>query len=237
MASNEREAHLLNIGHQCSEESCHLVDFLPFKCQHCTQSFCGEHFKPAAHKCAAYDESKFNRIAPSCPLCNEPIAIPPGQDPNHRMEHHFVTDCTIMTGRPANRKNKATPTCARAKCGKVLFAPISCEGCKEQFCPQHRFPADHACAGRVKAPASGSFMARNVPTKASTAAAVAAVKRNLASSVLTGSGASVSNTKHQPTATPSPRVTTTGGNASSSNGSSTTLPTIVNPFNKVDRCV
>lgn len=66
---------------------------------------------------------------PTGPLCNEPIAIPPGQNPNHRMEHHFVTDCTIMTGRPANRKNKATPTCARAKCGKVLFAPISCEVC------------------------------------------------------------------------------------------------------------
>lgn len=62
----EREAQLLAIGKQCSEATCHLVDFLPFKCQHCQQSFCQEHFKVEAHRCPEYDESKHNRVAPNC---------------------------------------------------------------------------------------------------------------------------------------------------------------------------
>ena len=62
----ERDTQLLSVGQQCSESSCLLVDFLPFKCQHCSKSFCGEHFLVAAHRCPQYDESKHNRVAPSC---------------------------------------------------------------------------------------------------------------------------------------------------------------------------
>ena len=61
-----RDQRLLSIGQQCSDPHCLLVDFLPFKCQHCAQSFCGDHFKVEAHKCPKYDESKHNRVAPSC---------------------------------------------------------------------------------------------------------------------------------------------------------------------------
>ena len=39
------------------------------------------------------------------------------------MERHINTECSVMTGKPAK---KATPTCARTKCGKVLFSPILC---------------------------------------------------------------------------------------------------------------
>lgn len=67
MASTpERDERLLSIGRQCSDPHCSLVDFLPFKCHHCAQSFCGEHFKVEAHSCPRYDESKHNRVAPSC---------------------------------------------------------------------------------------------------------------------------------------------------------------------------
>jgi len=62
----EREAQLLSIGKQCSEATCFMVDFLPFKCQHCQQSFCQEHFKVDAHRCLEYDESKHDRVAPNC---------------------------------------------------------------------------------------------------------------------------------------------------------------------------
>lgn len=123
-SSSERDQQLLSIGQQCSDQSCLMVDFLPFKCQHCTKSFCQDHFKVDAHKCPAYDESKHNRVAPSCPLCNTPVAIPPNQDPNIRMEQHINDECSVMTGR---RKAKSAPICARGKCGKVLFAPISCK--------------------------------------------------------------------------------------------------------------
>ena len=58
------------------------------------------------------------------PLCNTPVAIPPGQDPNIRMERHINNECSVMTGRKAK---SSTPTCARPKCGKVLFSPIRCD--------------------------------------------------------------------------------------------------------------
>ncbi len=68
-SNTDNQAHstdLLSIGQQCSHPLCFLVDFLPFKCQHCQKSFCQEHFKVDVHKCEAYDEMKHNRIAPSC---------------------------------------------------------------------------------------------------------------------------------------------------------------------------
>ena len=60
------------------------------------------------------------------PLCNEPVPIPPGEDPNIRMERHLAVDCSVMTGRRA-QKASATPKCARPKCGKLLFAQIQCD--------------------------------------------------------------------------------------------------------------
>jgi hypothetical protein len=62
----ERDQQMLAVGRQCSHPSCLLVDFLPFKCQHCADSFCADHFKPASHSCTKYDESKYNRVAPDC---------------------------------------------------------------------------------------------------------------------------------------------------------------------------
>ncbi|KAF9241110.1 hypothetical protein BU15DRAFT_87346 [Melanogaster broomeanus] len=153
-ANTEHDAQLLDIGHQCSESSCLLVDFLPLKCQHCSQSFCGEHYLVTAHACPKYDERIHNRVAPSCPLCNSPVAIPQGEDPNIRMEKHISTECSVMTGRSS--RSRTQPVCARGKCGKVLYAPISCNSCRKQYCPQHRFPNDHGCSSPSSNTASPS---------------------------------------------------------------------------------
>lgn len=142
MTSPERDTQLLAVGTQCGHVSCNLVDFLPFKCQHCRESFCQDHFLWNAHSCPKYDESKHNRVAPDCegsyskpgsdqannsratgPLCNTPVAIPVGQDPNVRMEQHFERECSVMTGR---RAKGTVPICARGRCGKALYAPIAC---------------------------------------------------------------------------------------------------------------
>lgn len=156
MTSNtdaERDTELLSVGQQCSESACLLVDFLPFKCQHCSKSFCGEHFLVAAHHCPQYDESKHNRIAPSCesfvppsarlltyiagPLCNSPVAIPPGEDPNIRMERHISTECSVMTGKSGRTRTR--PVCARGKCGKVLYASITCTVRSVVLCSRSHF--------------------------------------------------------------------------------------------------
>lgn len=64
--AEDRDQQLLSVGKQCSHPSCSLVDFLPFKCQHCEDSFCQEHFKVEDHVCPKYDANKHDRIAPSC---------------------------------------------------------------------------------------------------------------------------------------------------------------------------
>lgn len=250
----EQEAQLLAIGKQCAEQTCQLVDFLPFKCQHCHESYCQDHFKVEDHKCPQYDESKHNRIAPNCqspdtpdtylteptipgPLCNTPVAIPPGQDPNVRMERHLAAECSVMTGRT---QKKSSPVCAKGNCKKVLFAPISCtvsrpvservlilkecmQQCHAQFCPSHRFPADHACTAPVTKPSvnasktAGSrlmseFSGNKLNNKAS--AATSAVKKTV-SSASTSVSKSIASAK----ASASEKSTSRG------------------PFSKIDRFV
>lgn len=137
-------SHMLYVGQQCHSSQCYLVDFLPFKCDHCHHSYCAEHYNPEAHACEKFDASKHNRVAPSCPLCDTPIAIPPNEDPNLRMERHIETDCPVATGRKA--KTSSVPICAKSHCGKKLFAPIKCQDCNQQFCPTHRHASSHDCS-------------------------------------------------------------------------------------------
>lgn len=184
----ERDEQLLSIGKQCSHPACLLVDFLPFKCQHCEDAFCQEHFLVSAHNCTKYDESKHNRVAPNCPLCNTPVSIRPGQDSNVRMDEHLTNDCSVLTGKSG--RARTMPVCARGGCKKVLFSPIRCNNCKSQFCPSHRFPADHSCsstAATQSKPVTSKLLpninATNINVKVSAAGAVAmsAVKKTKAS--------------------------------------------------------
>ncbi|KAG2126064.1 hypothetical protein DEU56DRAFT_823305 [Suillus clintonianus] len=143
MFSNEHEAQLLGLGTPCSYPHCSLLDFLPFKCPHCPGSpaFCAEHFHP--HCTTAH--THLDRVAPNCPLCSVPVAIPPGEDPNVRMERHISRFCEVMNASGRQQANGGSKICARGKCGKVLFAPIGCDKCHKEFCPHHRFPKDHSC--------------------------------------------------------------------------------------------
>ncbi|KAK7677764.1 hypothetical protein QCA50_019316 [Cerrena zonata] len=236
------DAELLAVGQQCSEEHCHLIDFLPFKCEHCAQAFCGEHFRPQAHKCHKYDEHQHNRVAPPCPFCSTPIAIPPGEDPNIRMERHFNDDCPVTSGQSG--KKSTTPHCARAKCNKVLWSPIRCDKCSQQFCPAHRFPNDHSCVSSSKATPSTSSPkvfggTRPNTTSAASAAAMAAIKRamnNTSSSSPARKPATSTQNKQpppvvKPVAPKAPSKAPPAPSASSSKPASTRT----NPFSATDR--
>ncbi|KAJ7505285.1 hypothetical protein B0H11DRAFT_1977905 [Mycena galericulata] len=167
----QREQQLLSVGAQCNHETCML---------HCQSSFCQEHFMVSAHKCPKYDETKYNRIAPNCPLCNVPVSVRPGQDANVAMEAHFTKDCSALTGKA---RTKSSPVCAKVRCGKTLFAPIRCTKCSQQFCPAHRFPADHDCASpaaaqsRTTGPTAASrLLDLNSKASAAGAATMGAIK-------------------------------------------------------------
>ncbi|KAH8832994.1 hypothetical protein DL96DRAFT_1458035 [Flagelloscypha sp. PMI_526] len=149
MPSTEKPSHLLNVGTACSLNSCHLVDFLPFKCQHCTSLYCAEHFHPVKHDCTRFNPLTDDRIAPNCPACNEPVAIPPDEDPNLRMDSHLA-DCSVITGKVTKKPTR--PTCAKKRCTKSLISPIFCTSCGHNFCVSHRFPKDHDCVSTISDP-------------------------------------------------------------------------------------
>lgn len=136
---------MLLLGTQCAESHCLQVDFLPFRCLHCSKSYCQTHYKVEDHKCPEYEEYRHNRVAPDCthtvisllrirryslsllfvqgPFCNVPVAVPPDQDPNIRMELHFEKECAVILGEVPPRP---TPRCSKVVCNKVLFSPIAC---------------------------------------------------------------------------------------------------------------
>jgi len=129
-----------------------------------------------------------------------------------------------MTGQ---RHTKSGPVCARGQCGKVLFAPISCKSCNQQFCPQHRFPDDHNCASNTAtaAPTTSKLPSQQISefsNKASAAgsATLDAVKKKWAATTIP-SASSSSRSKPAPAAPPKPHP------KASSNAS--------NPFSKTDR--
>ncbi|KAI0004610.1 hypothetical protein BJV74DRAFT_808535 [Russula compacta] len=226
-----RDQQILAVGRQCSHPSCHLVDFLPFRCQHCANSFCADHFKPASHSCAKYDEAKYNRVAPDCPLCNEPVPIPPGEDPNIRMERHLSIDCSVMTGR--SQKASATPKCARPKCGKLLFAQIQCDKCHQKFCPEHRFSSSHNCvsiSSTALPPSTSAETKPGLPTPVMSASGLAAMKRVAASVKSSALSPSVKATTVPPSKGVAP---SSGVVASGSKTKTNTSPP--KPFSKTDR--
>ncbi|KAF8158114.1 hypothetical protein B0H34DRAFT_707581 [Crassisporium funariophilum] len=228
--AQERDTHILSVGKQCSDPTCLLFDFLPFKCQHCELSFCQEHFKVDAHKCSQYDESRHNRIAPNCPLCDTPVAVRQGQDPNVRMDIHLEKECSVVTGKV---KSKSMPVCARGNCKKVLFSPIRCDKCRDQFCPAHRFPADHTCSS-LSAPAQRS--AKPTTTTTTHLATLGSGAKNL-NSKASAVGAAAMGAVKKSMATTTPTATTSASNPRPAGAAPTkSAPNKTSlPFNKTDR--
>ncbi|XP_043265886.1 AN1-type zinc finger protein 1-like [Colletes gigas] len=46
-----------DIGTRCSIKDCKQLNFLPFVCNHCHDTFCKEHFHIASHKCSSFREN------------------------------------------------------------------------------------------------------------------------------------------------------------------------------------
>lgn len=76
--SSAHPQHLESFGTHCSLDICNVSDLLPFTCQYCRLSYCGDHRLPASHHCAAMPptgSSDQERRAAKCPLCSGVLPI------------------------------------------------------------------------------------------------------------------------------------------------------------------
>eukprot|EP00054_Salpingoeca_dolichothecata_P030556 m.249544 g.249544 ORF g.249544 m.249544 type:complete len:202 (+) comp26687_c2_seq2:43-648(+) len=126
---------------RCTHQQCLQRDFLPFTCDLCCQTFCADHQAYEHHDCPKAHEK--NTIAPTCPSCQQIIAIPRGADPNVIVDEHIRSGCP-KTKNPKTFVNR----CHKKGCKKKELMPLTCVKCQENFCLRHRFAADHACPGR-----------------------------------------------------------------------------------------
>ena len=80
------EADLLSLGKHCEAEECNQLDFLPFQCDACGQTYCLDHRSYQAHKCEKEAGRESTTLV--CPLCAKAVKMTRGEDPNAALEAH-----------------------------------------------------------------------------------------------------------------------------------------------------
>lgn len=131
------------MGQHCSDSFCKQLDYLPMKCDACSELFCKDHLPYDDHSCKSL--YKKNVQVPVCPLCNTPIPVPRGTVPDLAVSAHIEQNCQ------SKKKEKVfTNKCNKPKCKKKELIPCICNGCHLNFCLTHRHTADHDCQGPQK---------------------------------------------------------------------------------------
>ncbi|CAL1539759.1 unnamed protein product [Lymnaea stagnalis] len=134
---------LPELGKHCNEPSCKQLDFLPMKCDACSQIFCRDHIVYANHRCP--DSYKKDNQIPVCPLCNLPCPVKKGELPDIVVGRHIESDCQSD---PAKERRKVyTNKCSKKGCKKKELVPVKCETCHLNYCLRHRHEQDHNCQG------------------------------------------------------------------------------------------
>ncbi|KAK9107958.1 hypothetical protein Syun_023969 [Stephania yunnanensis] len=141
------------LGSHCQQSDCNQLDFLPFNCDGCQKVFCLEHRSYKSHECPKADHNSRKVIV--CEICSVAIETT-GKDNEADVkgvleEHEKSGDC--------DPSKKRKPKCPVKRCKQVLtFSNNStCKVCQLKVCLAHRFPADHACKGRVETSSVGAI--------------------------------------------------------------------------------
>ncbi|XP_039294520.1 AN1-type zinc finger protein 2A [Nilaparvata lugens] len=136
-----------DLGKHCSESTCKKLDFLPVKCDACSQIFCMDHMTYTGHACeSAY---KKNVQVPVCPLCNTPIPSTRGDPPDIAVSAHIDSQCQSQPAK--NRRKVYTHRCALKGCKSKEMIALVCNECTLNFCLKHRHASDHKCQGKKAA--------------------------------------------------------------------------------------
>eukprot|EP00741_Cyanophora_paradoxa_P023580 tig00021590_g22777.t1 len=147
----------MQIGDICALPGCRQLDFLPFKCPHCTKRYCLIHRDVFAHDCPEAPEEAY--VVPVCPLCNKPVSCSKGEDPNSKVDDHIANGCTVNEPSPYVK-------CSLSSCSTREPVPMVCRRCQLPFCIRHRLDMDHACVALPVKPESGPASPRRLPRTA-----------------------------------------------------------------------
>ncbi|KAI7889922.1 uncharacterized protein EV154DRAFT_538618 [Mucor mucedo] len=81
---------------------------------------------------------------PICPICDKPVPVKRGDDPNIRMNQHIQSNCSDL-------QPKVDNTCRKKGCTTKMLVPMHCPECGLSFCVKHRLEIDHQCQGKPSA--------------------------------------------------------------------------------------
>ncbi|RWR84377.1 zinc finger protein [Cinnamomum micranthum f. kanehirae] len=140
------------LGQHCQQSSCNQLDFLPFKCDACTQVFCLEHRSYKSHNCPKAEQK--SRTVVVCSLCSmsmERVGV--------MEEEEVILEQHVRSG-DCNPSNKKKPRCPVKRCKQVLTFSntTTCKICSQKVCLSHRFPSDHACNKPAGASLGSKFL-------------------------------------------------------------------------------
>ncbi|KAF1843298.1 uncharacterized protein K460DRAFT_407660 [Cucurbitaria berberidis CBS 394.84] len=109
------------IGAHCQLEYCHVLDFLPFKCQSCKGTFCLDHRSEYAHKCineGAWARARTEQARTS--------SVPSKPSLYTHDQQCYDKSCKTLINTPRMPANQ-------------------CSSCNRSYCLKHRMPEDHDC--------------------------------------------------------------------------------------------
>lgn len=135
------DADLMGIGEHCSVASCMQIDFLPFKCDACSRTYCLDHRTYTSHSCTSAQGKSSEVIV--CPMCAKGIRLQPGQDPHIAFDAHTAQDCDPSNYAKVHKK----PRCVVSGCKEKLSTVnrFTCKKCNQKVCLKHRHGDDHKC--------------------------------------------------------------------------------------------
>lgn len=113
------------LGELCSE--CGVLDYCPFSCDKCLNSFCIKHFNYSNHTCIT---TKPAALFVSCPRCKKQLSLMK-VDVDQALVTHSL-DCI---------KLHPYKYCAKKNCKHKH--QITCKQCTKNYCISHR--RNHSC--------------------------------------------------------------------------------------------
>ena len=120
------EQDLEAIGAHCQHPYCHVLDFLPFRCESCRGTYCLEHRTETAHSCSKAGEWARRKNAST--------------NGSMTQVSNGAAKPTLMTGTQCS-----SPTC-KTYINTHTSVGVHCDTCRRTYCLKHRLREDHVCS-------------------------------------------------------------------------------------------